>query len=220
MKRRSILLKLLFLGFSVFALASLAARAKGDDPPTRQLGIGLSGQSLVATFGFTDAFTNEVREKLKSGLPTKLVIQINLERQGERQPVSYWARSTTIVYDLWEEVYIITLEDDVGRRQLKAATAGQAVELAGTLTRAQIAYVRASAPGIHRLRVLVEVNPVSKEMVESIRRWLARPSAGKSGVEQQSNFFGSFVGVFVDRRIGQADHSVAFVSQWFRLGEP
>lgn len=213
-------LPLLVAGLLAFTLLSVRAAAKDEDPPTRQLGLGLAGKNLVATFGFSDAFTASVREKLKSGLPTKVVVQINLEREGERQPVSYWVRSTTIVYDLWEEVYIVTVEDDLGRRQLKASTAAKAVELAGTLTRGQIAYVGSFAPGVYRARVVVEINPVSKEMVDNIRRWLARPASGKSGVEQQTNFFGSFVGVFVDRRIGQADHTVAFVSQWIRLGEP
>ena len=57
----------------------------------------------------------------------------------------------------------------------------------------------------------------STDAAENIRRWLSRPSGGQ-GSEARSNFFGSFVGIFVDRRIGEADKSVAFVSQWFQVG--
>lgn len=207
-------------GLLVLMLGLTPAVAKDRKIPMRKLGINLSGNVLLTTFGYRDAFTPEIRKKLRSGLPTRIVLQINLERQGKNKPVSYWARSINVVYDLWEELYIIAVKDNRGRRRAKVSTAIKAEELAGLLLRGQIASTARLPQGLYRLRVLIEVNPVSKEMVESIRRWLARPPSGKSGSLTKTNFFGSFVGAFVDRRIGQADHTVAFVSQWFSLGGP
>ncbi|MCP4602520.1 MAG: DUF4390 domain-containing protein [Proteobacteria bacterium] len=213
------LLRLALCGFIVFTFGLKSIRAADSDPPLRQLGIALSNKDLLASFSFRDAFNKPTMAKLKSGLPTRIVVQINLERRGERKPITYWVRSINIVYDLWEEVFIVTVDDEQGRRHAKAGTAGKAIELACTLSRGRVAHIGGQPLGVYRLRTLIEVNPVSKEMVENIRRWLSRPQAGKSGVEAQTNFFGSFVGIFVDRRIGQADHTIAFVSQWFRLGE-
>ena len=200
-----------------FAFPPLA-QADGKDPPTRQLGIALDDHSLEVSFTYKDAITPAIAQKLTSGLPTRIVLQINLERQGVGSPITYWVRTTSIVYDLWEESFIVTVEDGKGRRRAKAKKAEKAVELAATLLKSKVARVKGQPPGNYRLRTVIEVNPVSKEMVANIRRWLSRPSAGSSGSETQSNFFGSFVGVFVDRRIGQADHRITFVSQWFHLG--
>ncbi len=219
MRRGSPLLGSLIVGLLISALWPALAWSADDEPPRRQLGVSISGKDLLASFTFRDAFTPAIKEKLTSGLPTRVVLQINLERQGQKKPLTYWVRSATIVYDLWEEVFIVTVEDDRGRRRAKANSPEKAIELAGTLVRTRVSRLVGQLPGVYRFRALIEVNPVSKEMVENIRRWLARPSAGKSGVDTQSNFFGSFVGIFVDRRIGQADHVITFVSQWFRLGE-
>ncbi|MDJ0764339.1 MAG: hypothetical protein QNJ97_15275 [Myxococcota bacterium] len=186
----------------------------------RRVGVHFSAGRLSTSFTFRDAFTQSIREKLKSGLPTKVVAQINLELMGKRKPISLWVRSATIVYDLWEEAFFITMEDNRGRRQARLTTAKGVIDTVGMLENQPIAYMGSRPPGTFRLRVLVEVNPVSKEMVANIRRWLAKPPAGSSGVEQQTNFFGSFVGIFVDRRIGQADKRIVFVSQWFEIGGP
>ena len=149
-----------------------------------------------------------------------MVLQVNLEEKGKSRPISYFVQTCTIVYDLWEEVYLVTVEDDHGKRHAKVSTKKEAVDLATTVSNQQVARIDTSTHATYRVHALIEVNPVSKEMVENIRKWLSRPMPGKGGVEQQTNFFGSFVGIFVDRRIGQADKSVSFVSQWFELGKP
>jgi hypothetical protein len=210
--------RLVALAFVLSVTANAAAQESHLE--VRKLGVTQTGQHLAVSFSYRDAFTSKIKEKLKSGLPTRVMLQINLEREGTAKPVAFWFRSATIVYDLWEEVFIVTVEDVRGRRHAKAKTASEAINLAGSLASARVASIASQPPGSYRLRVLVEVNPVSKELVDDIRRWLARPPASTTGVDAQSNFFGSFVGIFVDRRIGQADHTVAFVSQWFKLGEP
>ncbi|MCP4680282.1 MAG: DUF4390 domain-containing protein [Deltaproteobacteria bacterium] len=219
MRNTSQLIGPILVGLLIMLLGLAPAQAADDEPPLRKLGVALTGNDILASFSFGDAFTKNIKEKLTSGLPTRIVLQINLERQGSGKPVTFWAWSATIVYDLWEEVFVVSVEDNRGRRHARASTAKQAIDLASRLTRQPVADTSGLPPGVYRLRTLIEVNPVSKEMVEDIRRWLARPPSGKSDVQGQSNFFGSFVGIFVDRRIGHADHSVAFVSQWFRLGE-
>ena len=55
---------------------------------------------------------------------------------------------------------------------------------------------------------IVEVNPVSPEMLERIKRWVSRPS-GTSTTAPGDALFGSFVGLFV-ARIGTADRQLTF----------
>ncbi|MBW2532865.1 MAG: DUF4390 domain-containing protein [Deltaproteobacteria bacterium] len=212
-RARSLLVAALVCGLALAPLVALAGL------PSRKLGIWIHGDELRASFSFRDVFSSEVQDKLDSGLPTKVMLQINVERHGEPDPVAYWARSTDIVYDLLEERYLVTVEDRRGRRRARASTMQEAMNLAAVLWHEPVADLEGMPAGRYRLHVLAEVNPVSKAMVRNIRRWLARPRAVQRDAEVQGNFFGSFVGIFVDRRIGQADRQVAFVSQWFEVGE-
>jgi hypothetical protein len=210
------------------ALAALAlcvapgVGAQGADGAvtTRRVGLLISGDVLQITFGYRDVFSPAVQKKMTSGLPTRLLLHVAVEKEKGGAPAAYWARSVEIVYDLWEENFAVTLADLQSKRHTRVATLDQAVDAAGVLWRTPVADTSGLAPGLYRLRVLAEVNPVSEEMVRNIQRWIARPKGGRGESEARSNFFGAFVGHFVDRSIGQAERVVGFVSQWFKLGEP
>jgi hypothetical protein len=210
----------LLVGLLISIFFSIQASADDQDIPQRKIDVAAAGGRLLTSFSFNDAFTAGVRKKLTSGLPTRIVVQIGIERKDSKKPVGFWAREVDIVYDLWEEVYLVTVNDNRSKRSARAPNVAEAIALAGQISGAELAQVSAHKPGTYRLRVLVEVNPVSKEMVENIRRWLARSPGSKSTPAGSTNFFGSFVGIFVDRRIGEADHSSTFVSQDFQWGAP
>lgn len=204
----------LLLAVAVLAPAPAAAR-----PRTRKVGLKITGDSLKVVSSYRDLFTKKVRKKMTSGLPVRIVVQVAVVNQ-KGKAVDYWARSVEIVYDLWAEDYSITVRDDGGKRRARVGTLEEAVNVAGVLWRAPVCdRLDQLKPGVYRLKVLAEANPVSEEMIRNIQRWIARPKGGHGDSEARSNFFGSFVGHFVDRGIGQADKTVAFVSQWFKLGE-
>lgn len=58
------------------------------------------------------------------------------------------------------------------------------------------------------LGVVVEVNPVSQQMLEQMRRWILRPS-GSTTIGPSDALFGSFIGLFV-RNVARADKTVTF----------
>jgi hypothetical protein len=60
--------------------------------------------------------------------------------------------------------------------------------------------------------LIVEVNPVSEELLAEVRRWIARPR-GSQDVAGSSSFFGSFVSIFANPRIAEADRTLRFRSQ-------
>ncbi len=199
-------------------LISLSLSA--EELPVRKVGVAVSEQRLTVTFSHRDSFTSAVRKKLTSGLTTSVIVELSLERQGSKKLATYWARTVEITYDLWEDKFIVVREDSAERRRTVVSDKGKAVDLAGVLSKVPIASLKGLPLGIYRIRAKIETNPVSKEMVTKIRRWLARSRAAQTGVSGPANYFGSFVGALVDRRISQADHTIEFVSQWFRLGDP
>ena len=201
------------------ATAAVGALAQGG-VKTRRVGLLISGDVLQTTFSYRDVFSPAVRKKMTSGLPTRLLLHVAVERKKGGATAAYWARSAEVVYDLWEEDFAITVADAQSKRHTRVASLDQAIDAAGILWRAPVAGTGKLKPGQYRLRVLGEVNPVSEEMVRNIQRWIARPKGGRGESEARSNFFGAFVGHFVDRSIGQAERVIGFVSQWFQLGEP
>ena len=203
-------------GMATLMLLNVAVSVD-QDQPYRRLGIHEDQKLLYVSFTMRDLFLKSVQDKLRCGLPTRVLLQAKLEKRGDKEPLAYTARTVEIVYDLWDEVFVVTTEDAFGRHQTRVKTEKEVLEAALVLNHEPFFSTAELAKGMYRLHVVAEVNPVSKEMIEEIRQWLAYPRATRHG-ESRTNFFGSFVGVFVDRKIGKADHSVGFVSQWFAAG--
>jgi hypothetical protein len=215
--RRERHMRALHIAVLTMALVLSPLLAATDGSAVRRVGVSTADRYLRITFGFRDAFTPAVIKKLSSGLTTNVLIQLRLERQGEPVPVAYFARTVEVTYDLWEEKFIVTREDASGRRRAGVTTRKRAIELAGVLFNAPLIDLGGIPADMYRVRARIETNPVSKEMVDKIRHWLAKSQASKGGAPAPSNYFGSFVGALVDRRISRADHQINFVSQWFRL---
>ncbi|MBN2341856.1 MAG: hypothetical protein JXX29_03690 [Deltaproteobacteria bacterium] len=208
-----------FLSLVVFWACSLGVQllpriATAQQAPIRKVGVSSNDSQLLVTFGYRDVFTQKIQEKLKSGLPTRLVVQVAVENENGKQ-VAFWARTVHVVYDLWEEHFIVTLKEPGGKRATKVKTVREVMQAAGVLWRTRIAW--SMPPGKYRLKVGVEANPVSEKMVRNIQRWISKPSGGFQNAGTGTSYFGSFVGYFVDRNIAKAEKSIRFVSQWFEL---
>jgi hypothetical protein len=61
------------------------------------------------------------------------------------------------------------------------------------------------------LGVVVDVNPVSPEIVDQMRRWMSKP-AGSTGIGPSDALFGSFAQLFV-RQIATSDRTLTFRTQ-------
>ena len=64
----------------------------------------------------------------------------------------------------------------------------------------------------------VQLNPVSKETLAEVRRWLSQGTGG--GLDRGGVFFGSFVSVFVNPKIADADRVLRIRSQPFYRPKP
>jgi hypothetical protein len=68
--------------------------------------------------------------------------------------------------------------------------------------------------GVHHfLAVIVDVNPVSSEMLSQLQKWVQRPM-GSTAIAPGNALFGAFVGLFV-RNIGASDRTLQFRTQSF-----
>ena len=203
------------LALALFALSPTTAHAD-DELPVRQAALAFDEkQTLRVSVGYRDVVDAATVAKLMGGLPTTIVMRAYVFRETGGAPLAAAFKTCRVIFDLWDEVYRIEIaQTGVG----DVVTASPTLE--GVLRRCaetdRLAVIGRSvlpASASYYLAGVVEVNPVSPEMLERIKRWVSRPS-GTSTSAPGDALFGSFVGLFV-ARIGVADRQVAFRTQSF-----
>lgn len=205
----------------VFALLAGAARAdEGAPPEPRKLAVRASSVVLdESTVRFSVAYRDVIdaamRKRLTSGLPTIIVLRGYVLREAGGDPIALVVKTCRVVYDLWDEVFRVELSQTGA-----LAVSTIAVNVEGVLRhcaelRRAVLMDRAlmSERTRYFVAALVEVNPVSAEMLDRIQRWVARPS-GSTRLGPSDSLFGSFVGLFV-ARIGDADRQLTFRTEAF-----
>jgi hypothetical protein len=211
------------LGLVVVLLALLCAsrpaRAADDDDgdvTLRRFRFAEKGKSLVISIGFTDVFDERLLQDLDSGVATTVVLRAYVYPDArDALPVAYTTATLRVVYDLWEEVYEVQIEDARGRRKFVEASRAEALKRVTTLADFAVCPLAKLPIGDYFfVGIVVEVNPVSKELLAEVRRWLAR-DADKQRAAGESSFFGSFVSVFVNPKIPVSDRTLKLRSQAF-----
>jgi hypothetical protein len=194
------------------------AQADDDDEPIepRTFGFAERGPNLVVSVTFADAFDAQLLADLESGFTTTLVVRAYVypDKAGEL-PVAFTAATMRVVYDLWAESYEIQVDDSRGRRRFSEKSQAEALKRVTTLGRFPVAPLTSLPIGkVHFVGLIVEVNPVSEELLAEVRRWLAR-DADQAKAAGDSSFFGSFVSIFVNPKIPVADRVLRLRSQSF-----
>jgi hypothetical protein len=206
------------------AVAPPLREARADDEPPKQEELPRrqanfawektkAGKTLLrASFSYKDVVDKAVAQKLASGLPTVLAMRAYVLREGEDSPIALAVRTCRVVYDLWDEVYRLKISSPGGDRDGAAYNLDGVLRQCGEARDLLVADRTLLATGRpHFLGVIVEVNPVSPQMLEQMRKWVSRP-AGSTGIAPGDALFGSFVGLFV-RQIGTADKTLRFRTQ-------
>lgn len=207
------------LALTAILLTLLAGGGAGPGPAsaqgrvgTRRMGVRWNDSVPHLTFSVRDMVTADVRRKLASGLPQNLIMSVFAYRDGGGRALAVAPRSCRVVYDLWEEVYRVEVQTESVDRTYTVTRVREVVERCLVARGIRVGR-KADYEGRRGSRVyfaaLVEFNPLSPATVQRIRRWLARPS----GRVESEAFFGSFVSLFVNQRIGQAERSIRFRSQ-------
>ena len=215
------------LAVAAIVAASLPTAALAADEPLkspaqltqRAATIALEKKAVVMTVSYRDAVDAAISKKLLSGLPTTIAMRGYVFKEAGGDPIALAAKSCKIVYDLWDEVFRITITAS------GAQTTTVAVNVEGVLRNCAEAkklpvMERASMKDGTKyfVAVLVEVNPVSADMLDRIKRWVTRPN-GSTSLSSSDSLFGSFVGLFVTR-VQSADKRLQFRTAAFLPPNP
>lgn len=193
--------------------------ARADDTiETVELGFAeRRGKLVVKELGLSPLLFDEgAYRKLKENpLATAIVVRLYVYRKGEEQPISYALLSIRIVYDLWLEQYEVRMDGPSGQQNGTYPRLDQAYKVITEIGDVPVADLIDIPIGPHHyLGMVAELNPISDETMAEVRRWLTRP-AGAASLERGTSFFGSFVSVFVNAKLPQADRVVRARSQPF-----
>jgi hypothetical protein len=177
------------------------------------------GQNLTATGESFTLFDAAAYEQLSSGFTSTVQIGTAVyARNNSRTPIAIRVELRTVVYDHWDEQYVIRIDGPSGKRTRKVKYRAEALKILTAIEDMPIARL-AEIPyeQVFYLTMTVQLNPVSQETLAEVRRWL---SHGTGGIDRGGVFFGSFVSVFVNPKIADADRVVRIRSQAFYRPKP
>ena len=181
--------------------------------PVRPVLVAWSGHMPLLSFDTRDFITRDVEKKLKSGLPQRIVTRVYAYRDKGERPITAAVSSCRVVYDRWEAGFRVQRATAARDQSHLARSVRQVGDLC--LDVKKLALGGPATFDRHRgkriyFAALVELNPLSPDTVQRIRRWLSR----SGGDELQGDaFFGSFVSIFVSRRMGSAERTMTFRSR-------
>ena len=171
---------------------------------------GTGRERLLADLSFRDVIDGEIREKLSRGLPTTIVFTATLHRPGIAEALATTAQTCRVTWHVWEEAYRLEISRPGEIRPPTWTTTIEGVlrrcaevHRLLTATRSQVV-----GDGPLVLQAKVQVNPVSEEVLQKIKRWVSRP-AGTSTAAPGDALFSTFTGLFL-QRIGDAERVLVF----------
>ncbi|MBK7073595.1 MAG: hypothetical protein IPH44_14950 [Myxococcales bacterium] len=207
---------------AVAALAVVAVVALGhaeQRPLQRTMRFAERGTTLYVTTDVTNLFDKAAYDRLEDGLASTVVIRLWVYPSGKKTPVAFQLLHREVVYDLWGEIYEVAVTGPSGRRLYRVKYKAEALKLVTGLDQVAIAEVGAIPYEKNfELAIVAELNPVSAETMAEVRRWLSDGAGG--GLDRGGSFFGSFVSVFVNLKVPDADRVLRLVSQPFYRKRP
>jgi hypothetical protein len=206
---------------TLVALGLVASLARADDESieTQKMRFIERGDDLTLTTTLSKLFDTGAYDDLGKGLLNTIVIRMVVLPKDSTEPVAVQLIRRTVQYDLWDEVYTIKFDEPIRRAAVKVKRRAEALKIVTSIDDLPIAPL-ADLPfeQVYELGLVAELNPVSKETLAEVRRWLSQGTGG--GLDRNGSFFGSFVSVFVNPKIPAADRVLRLRSQPFYRPRP
>jgi hypothetical protein len=203
----------------LWVLALLFAPRPGSaqaEPTTVQREVELSWDTdrgqLYLDMGFRDVLDASVRSKLSRGLPTTIVLAATVQRAGSSEPLSTTTQTCRITWHVWEEAYYVEIVRP-GSSQARWTPTLEGVFRRCAETHGLLAGDATQIPQNVPLyaRGSIQINPVSPEVMQKLKRWVMRPSSTGTAAPGDA-LFSTFTGLFL-QRIGDAEREVRFFTR-------
>jgi hypothetical protein len=207
------------LALTVACLTPSASAQEEEEPPRdARFEWDAARRHLYVGVSFRDVVDARIQKKLGRGLPTTIVFTAALYRAGTDYPVATTAQTCKVTWHVWQEVYLVEITRPGSHRVEKTLTTNGVLRrcaeiptqsLARMLLTADVSQVPVGAAVY--LRAKVQVNPVSPEVLQKIKRWVSRPT-GTGTAAPGDALFSTFTGLFM-QRIGDAERELQFTTR-------
>jgi hypothetical protein len=202
---------------AVLAALAFAVAAHADDKPIQHDMRFIERDDLLTIASVPDKgsplaklFDIAAYNALSSGFTSTVVIRIWIYPRDGTDPIAFVLYERKVLYNLWDEVYELKLDGRIVKEKRQADALRHLISIED-LPVARLAAVPIGPEFL--LAMQAELNPVSKETLAEVRRWLSQGTGG--GLDRGGAFFGSFVSVFVNPKIPDADRVIRVRSQPF-----
>ena len=138
---------------------------------------------ITARADLGPALEPDLRRRLSNGLTNVLMVHVTLAPERGGDPAALSVREIDVLYDVWEESFGVTIKDArTPRGRLRSFSSYDELRLFLADAR-DLDLGPAAALGSASWVVLarVEVNPISRELLERTRELLANPAAAGRG---------------------------------------
>ena len=168
------------------ALLLCAGPASATASPAAPLPVSLSAAQgrLVAALDLSAAFGDGALRRLGNGLTNVVAVLVAVIPEAGGEPAAVAGRVVEIRWDVWDEEYTVTWRPDgpgapgwPGPTPRRAADAAALRRLLSSVAPLDLGPLEGLPEGAFRVEARVELNPVSRELMERTRDLLAHPSA-------------------------------------------
>lgn len=179
--------------------------------PQRRANYAWDKGLLRASFSYKDVLDAALVKKLQSGLSTTIAMRAYVYHAGSSTPVALAPRVCKVAFDLWDEVFRVHVSGPEGERDqaMLIDTVGRVCFEPQDL--AIVQHTLLSVGDQYFLGVVVDVNPVSQDMIDQMRRWLTKPT-GATAIGPSDALFGNFAQLFA-RQVPTSDKTLTFRTQ-------
>jgi hypothetical protein len=204
-----------------FALVlAFGTAAIADDDTTEQavhMQFVEHGDELAVSTKIQKLFDEDSYAALGTGFASTIVINTFVYPQNGSEPIAAQKAVRSVVYDIWDETYVVVLETSA--KPVRVKFQSEALKLLTTIDNLEIAPLGDLPYGdIFFLQMNVLLNPVDKKTLAEVQRWVSQGTGG--GLDRGGVFFGSFVSVFVHPKIADAQRVLQLRSQPFFRPKP
>ena len=170
---------------------------------------------------FPNLMTRKMRSKLRSGFLQTVLLRAVVRREGSGRAIRFVVSTATLVYDLWNETYDVSVVQPHRKLTFRVKTMTEAVaKLTSSHMLPIIAYRKLRPNTYYYVDVDVLYNPLSKSLLRKVRRWLRSPKDPAADLIAGRSFFGLSLSFFVNPKVSPAERRFRFRTQsFYRAGE-
>lgn len=167
-------------------LAAGAARADAVRAPPGALE-AREGR-VLATLDLAPAYPRDLQKQLSNGLTNVIALHVALLPERGDEPAALFGREIDVLYDVWEESYGVVVKDPATPRgrTLVFQSFGKLRAFLSEARGVDLGPLSVLDGGRWVIQTRVELNPVSKELLEKTREFIANPAATARGGPSRS----------------------------------